>query len=64
MPQIYRATSRRERRRHKRFRVWNFIVMAVGYATIVYELVRLGVYLYLLLTGNNTIELVSGPSAG
>ncbi len=51
MTTFYRATSRRERRRRSRLRVWNRIVMVIGYIAIVYELARLIIYLYLTLAG-------------
>ena len=51
MSGTHRPESRRERRRHGRFHIWNCIVMAIGYIAIIYELARLVVYLYLQLTG-------------
>lgn len=44
----YHPSSRRERRRATRIRVWNRIVMAIGYAAIAYNLVRGVIYLLVL----------------
>ena len=44
----YQPASRRERRRRARFRVWNRIVLAIGYAAIAYNLVRGVMYLLVL----------------
>ena len=51
------APGRRNRRRRKRFGVWNIIVLAIGYATIGYQLVRLIIFLLALLSGNQQMEL-------
>ncbi len=48
MPNPYSPTARRERRRRTRFRIWNRFVMAVGYLTLAYSLVRGVVYLLVL----------------
>ena len=45
----YQPASRRERRKRARWRVWNRIVLAIGYAAIAYHLVRGIVYLLVLL---------------
>ena len=44
----YHPSSRRERRRATRIRVWNRIVMVIGYAAIAYNLVRGVIYLLVL----------------
>ena len=44
----FQPPSRRERRRQTRRRVWNRIVMAIGYAAILYNLVRGVLYLLVL----------------
>lgn len=46
--ETYHLTSRREHRRQARWRVWNRIVLAIGYATIAYHLVRGVIYLLVL----------------
>ena len=51
------APGRRHRRRRTRFGVWNIIVLAIGYATIGYHLVRLIIFLLALLSGNQQMEL-------
>ena len=44
----YRPDSRRQRRRRARWRIWNRIVLVIGYAAIAYELVRGVIYLLVL----------------
>ena len=44
----YHPTSRREHRRRARWRVWNRIVLGIGYASIAYHLVRGVIYLLVL----------------
>ena len=44
----FHVTSRREQRRRARWRVWNRIVMIIGYGTIVYSLIRGLIYLLVL----------------
>lgn len=44
----YRPSSRREHRRQARWRVWNRIVMGIGYAAIGYNLVRGVIYLLVM----------------
>ncbi len=46
--ETYHPTSRREHRRRLRWRIWNRIVMGIGYAAIAYELVRGVIYLLVL----------------
>ena len=48
MPDPHFPHGRREQRRHSRFRIWNRFVMAVGYLTLAYGLVRGVIYLLVL----------------
>ena len=51
MPDPYSPMARREHRRRARFRLWNRLVMAVGYLALAYSLVRGVIYLLVLAEG-------------
>ena len=46
--ETYHPTSRREHRRRSRWRIWNRIVLGIGYISIAYHLVRGVIYLLVL----------------